>query len=353
MHRFKVKRTWGMVFVLLLVTLLLALVLPASVLAQPDGPPSTLDPASPAAAAIADLHTIVLIIAVAVFSVVEGLILVAAFRFRRNPQAPVAGEPPQIHGNTRLELAWTVTPAIIVVALFVLTVRAQQAIDASARSADGSAPLAVEVVGHQWWWEFRYPELGVATAGNLVIPVGRLVNLDVTSVDVIHSFWVPELSGKTDAIRGVINQSWLKADRAGEYFGQCAELCGVSHANMRLVVTAVSPAEFAAWAENQAKDAVEPADPDAQAGQQLFAGGACVGCHTIRGLPPAAGVTGPDLTHVASRPYIAGGILANTEHNLGRWLADPPGVKPGSLMPNLGLSPADIDSLVAYLRTLK
>jgi len=122
---------------------------------------------------------------------------------------------------------------------------------------------------------------------------------------------------------------------------------------MRLVVTVVSSANFAGWAKNQAKDAVAPADPDAQAGQQVFAAGACVGCHTIRGLPQAVGVSGPDLTHVAGRPYLAGGILANTEHNLGRWLADPPGVKPGSLMPNLDLSQADIDVLVAYLQTLK
>ncbi len=351
MRAFNKTRTRSVILVSLLVALLLALSLPAVALAEPDGPPSALEPASPVSAAIADLHTIVLIIAAGVFLVVEGLILIAAFRFRRRPQD--AGEPPQIHGNTRLEIAWTVAPAIIVVALFVLAVRAQQNIDAAAYSAEPGVPISVEVIGHQWWWEFRYPDLGIATAGQMVIPVGRVINLQITSADVIHSFWAPELSGKTDAMRGVINRSLLRASRPGDYYGQCAELCGVSHAYMRLVVTAVSEDEFAAWAKNQALDAAEPTDPAAQAGKQVFAAGACVGCHVIRGVSSPSKPKGPDLTHVASRPYIAGGILATTPYNLAKWLADPPAAKPGSLMPKLNLSPADVESLVAYLQTLK
>ena len=358
MHGFNLKRTWGLVVVSIAVTLLLALILPAPVFAEPDGPPSALQPASPAASAILDLHNVVLIIAVVIFVGVEGALLLAAFRFRRSPTD--TSEPPQIHGNIQLELAWTIVPAVIVFALFVLTVRAQQTIDASVYSAEPGVPITVEVIGHQWWWEFRYPDLGIATAGlsittagQMVIPVGRVINLKIGSLDVIHSFWVPELGGKTDAIKGVTNTSWLKADRTGEYYGQCAELCGVSHANMRLVVRAVSPDEFTAWASAQAADAAAPTDPAAQTGQQVFVTHACVGCHVIRGVPQAVGVTGPDLTHVASRPYIAGGILANTPHNLGRWLANPPGIKPGSMMPNLNLPQADIDALVAYLQTLK
>lgn len=352
MRAFNKTRTRSIILVSSLVALLLVLSLPAIALAEPDGPPSALEPASPVSAAIADLHTVVLIIAAGVFVIVEGLILFAAFRFRR--RAKDAGEPPQIHGNTRLEIAWTVAPAIIVVALFVLAVRAQQNMDAAAYSAEPGVPISVEVIGHQWWWEFRYPDLGVATAGQMVIPVERAIHLKITSADVIHSFWVPELSGKTDAIPGVINQSLLKASRPGDYYGQCAELCGVSHAYMRLVITAVSENEFAAWAKSQATDAAEPAEPAAQAGKQVFESHPlCVGCHTLRGIPRAAGRTGPDLTHIASRPYIAGGTLANTPHNLARWLSDPPAIKPGTVMRELNLSPSDVDALVAYLQTLK
>jgi cytochrome c oxidase subunit 2 len=350
MHGFKAKRTWVMFIIVLSVTLLLTLLLPTIAFAQPDGPPSALDPASPAAAAIADLHNLVLLIAIGVFAIVEGLILYAAFRFRRKPKD--TSEPAQIHGDTRLEIAWTVAPALIVVALFVLTLRSQQAIGAAASSTDGGEPIRVEVVGHQWWWEFRYPDLGIVTAGNLVIPAGRVVNLEITSVDVIHSFWVPQLAGKTDAVQGVVNRSWLKADRPGEYFGQCAELCGVSHANMRFVVTAVSDTDFSAWAQNEARISLPPTDPVAIEGQQLFVTKGCIGCHTIGGMQQAVGLTGPNLTHVAGRPYIAGGILSNTTYNLGRWLADPPGIKAGSIMPNLGLAPDEVEKLIAFLQTL-
>jgi cytochrome c oxidase subunit 2 len=354
MRAFNKTRTRSVILVSSLAALLLALSLPAPALAQPDGPPSALEPASPISAAIADLHTLVLIIAAGVFVVVAGLILIAAFRFRRRAALRDAGEPPQIHGNTRLEIAWTVAPAIIVVALFVLGVRAQQNMDAAAHSAEPGVPITVEVVGHQWWWEFRYPEFRIATAGQMVIPAGRVINLQITSADVIHSFWVPELGGKTDAIMGVINRSVLRANQPGDFYGQCAELCGVSHAYMRLVVTAVSEDEFAAWVTSQAMDAAEPTEPAAQAGKQVFENHPlCVGCHTLRGIPRAVGHTGPDLTHVASRPYIAGGTLANTPHNLARWLSDPPAIKPGTVMRELNLSPSDVDALVAYLQTLK
>lgn len=353
MRRFKSSRTWSLRTAALLLLLSIVFLLPTAVLAQPDGPPSVLDPASPNAALVLDLHNIVLLIAAAVFVVVEGVLVIAAIRFRGRSKD--GREPPQIHGNRQLELAWTIVPSVIVVALFVLTIRTQQGIDAQSFSEDGGPPLKVEVVGHQWWWEFRYPERGITTAGNLVIPVGRVIDIKVSAPvnDVIHSFWVPELNGKADATPGVINTMWFKADRAGEYFGQCAELCGISHGNMRFVVTALPNSEFESWAGNQAQDADEPTDAKAQAGLQVFLSAGCVGCHVIRGVDQAVGVAGPDLTHVAARPYIAGGILLNTEHNLTRWLEDPPGIKAGSLMPNLGLATSDIESLVAYLQTLE
>ena len=352
MHGFNARRTWGFVIASLVVSLLLALLLPYTAFAEPNGPPSALDPASPAAAAIANLHNTVLIIAVVIFAIVEGLLLLAAVRFRRKPKDD--GEPLQVYGNTQLEIAWTVAPALIVVALFVLTIQAQRDIDASSvAAAVPGVSVNVEVKGHRWWWEFRYLDLGITTAGQLVVPVGRVVNLKLTSVDVIHSFWVPELNGKTDAIPNVVNRSFIRAQKPGDYYGQCAELCGISHANMRFVVKAVTSEEFDAWVKHQAQDYVPPAEAAAQAGEQLFTTAGCTGCHVVRGLAAAKGQTGPDLTHVSSRPYLAGGILANTPLNQSRWLANPPAIKPGSLMPNLKLSQADIESLVAFLQALK
>ena len=352
MHRLNARRTWGFVAIALVVCLLLALLLPASAYAEPNGPPSALDPASPAAVAIANLHNAVLIVAVAIFAIVEGLLLFAAFRFRRRPKDDSV--PAQIHGNTRLEIAWTVAPALIVVALFVMTLQAQRDIDASSVAvAAPGVSVNVEVKGHRWWWEFRYPGLGITTAGELVIPTGRVVDLTITSVDIIHSFWAPELGGKTDAIPNVVNKSFLRADQPGQYYGQCAELCGVSHAQMRFVVTAKTPDEFDTWVRQQAQDYTPSQEAAAQTGEQLFSTAGCAGCHVIRGMAAARGQTGPDLTHVSSRPYIAGGILGNTPLNQARWLEDPPGLKPGSLMPNLKLPQADIDSLVAFLQTLK
>jgi cytochrome c oxidase subunit 2 len=170
---------------------------------------------------------------------------------------------------------------------------------------------------------------------------------------VIHSFWAPQLNGKTDAVPGLTNRMLIQADEEGDYYGQCAELCGLSHAYMRFVVSAVSEDEFAEWVKNQALEAVVPSTPEAQAGQQVFLTAGCVGCHTVRGEPSAQGKTGPELTHVATRPFIAGGMLTFSENNLTHWLGDPPGIKPGSLMPNLNLTPGQISSLVAYLTSLQ
>ncbi len=319
-----------------------ALLSASPALAQPGTPPSPLDPKGPNSAAIATLFNTVLVIAVVVFVVVEGLIVFSAFRFRRRDN----NEPKQIHGNTKFEIAWTLIPVLIVVTLFVLTVQTQQKLNTKSGDA-----INVKVIGHQWWWEFQYPDLGITTATDLVIPAGQVVNLDITAVDVIHSFWIPQLNGKTDAIPGRVNTSWLKADQPGTFVGQCAELCGPSHANMRLEVIAKDQADFDAWAANQTQNPA-PATGDAAKGEQLFLGGACIGCHMINGTA-ANGKVGPNLTHVASRAYIAGGTLPNTAGNLKRWLANPPGIKPGSLMPNLNLSETDIDALTAYMQSLQ
>ncbi len=316
--------------------------------AQSGTPPSALDPKGPNSAAINTLFTTVLIIAVVVFVIVEGLLLYSAWRFRK--KANDQSEPTQIHGNRRLEIAWTIVPAVIVVALFVMAVSTLQTIDPRPAVADADQ-ITVKVIGHQWWWEYQYPDLGITTATDLVIPVGKVVNLEITSADVIHSFWIPQLNGKTDAFPNRVNYSWIKADAPGMFNGQCAELCGPSHANMRAVVIAKDQAEFDQWVAGQQGTAA-PATGDAAKGEQVFLAGACIGCHTINGTA-AAGKVGPNLTHVASRTSIAGGTFANTPGNLKRWLANPPGLKPGSIMPNLNLSGSDIDALVAYLTSLK
>ncbi len=306
--------------------------------------PSILAPVSPKGRAEAELFWFIFAITAAVFVLVEALLLYAVLRFRaRDPQAV----PPQIHGNNALEISWTTATAVGLALIFAMTWRTMAAI--SQPPADA---LPVRVIAHQWWWEFQYPTLGVTTANELVIPVGRPIRATVTSADVIHSFWVPQLGGKMDAIPGRENTLWLQADVEGTYHGQCAELCGISHANMRLRVRAVSESEFQRWVEAQRAPAAQPADPLAQQGYQVFMGKACVGCHAIEGTP-AQGKVGPNLTHFGSRTTIAAGLLENTPENLARWLDNPPAVKPGSLMPRLGLTPEEIQALVAYLSSLK
>lgn len=306
--------------------------------------PSILAPVSPKGRAEAELFWFILLITAGVFVLVEMLLLYAIFRFRaRDPQAI----PPQIHGNNALEISWTTATAVGLAVIFAMTWRTM-----AATSQPPADALPVKVIGHQWWWEFQYPTLGITTANELVIPAGRPIRATVTSADVIHSFWVPQLGGKMDAIPGRENVLWLQSDVEGTYYGQCAELCGVSHANMRLRVHIVSEAEFQRWVEAQRAPAAQPTEPLAQQGYQVFMSKACVGCHTIDGTP-AQGKVGPNLTHVGSRTTIAAGLLENTPEDLARWLDNPPAIKPGSLMPRLGLTPDEIQALVAYLSSLK
>lgn len=281
----------------------------------------------------------------AIFAVVATVLLVAIRRFRERDPAAL---PPQVRGNARLELAWTIAPAIV------LTFIAFPTVTAVFRTQALPPPdaLRVRVTGHQWWWEFQYPDLGITTASDLHLPAGRPVALEVTSLDVIHSFWVPQLGGKRDTLPGQVNRILLTPATPGVYLGQCAEFCGVSHANMRHAAIVQSAEEFQAWVTREKAAPAEPAEGSpASKGRELFQTYACVGCHAIRGL--SGGVLGPDLTHVGSRRTIAGGVLLNTPENLARWLKDPPAVKPGSLMPNLRLADAEVAALAAYLTSLK
>ncbi len=282
---------------------------------------------------------------VGIFVVVAAVLLWVVFRFRERDSQVV---PAQIRGNAKLELAWTLAPVVILAVIAFPTVaavfRTQAGVPANA--------LRVRVTGHQWWWQFEYPELGVATGTELHLPAGRPVALDVSSVDVIHSFWIPQLGGKRDTIPGQINHIVLTPTTVGVFHGQCAEFCGASHANMRIVGVVQSPADFDAWVARQKAPPAVPADgTPAATGLKVFQSQACVGCHTIQGV--SGGIVGPDLTHVGSRLTIAGGMLANTPADLAQWLGNPPAVKPGSIMPNLHLSEADVQALVAYLGSLK
>jgi cytochrome c oxidase subunit 2 len=310
-------------------------------------PQSTLAPRSDLGAQVDTLFTSIFWWAVVVFAIVEGLLLFVVIRYRRREGS---GRPSALHGHTALEIGWTLAPALILVFIAVPTMRT---IFATAARAPAGA-LRVEVVGHQWWWEFRYPELGVVTANELHLPLAQPVQLEMTSADVIHSFWTPALGGKRDLTQGHVTRIAFTPDSAAEYSGQCAEFCGASHANMRLRVFVQPDSAFRAWVALQQSQPAAPARGSVvERGQELFAHGACIACHTIAGLPQARGTVGPNLTHVGSRTTLAGATLPNTAEWLRRWIADAPGLKPGSLMPAMPLPDDQLAALVAYLQSLQ
>jgi cytochrome c oxidase subunit 2 len=289
----------------------------------------------------------------AIFVVVAVVLVAAVIRFRERD--PRAAPPRQLHGDLRLEVAWTVAPAIILAFIAFPTIRGIFATRVTAPVPAAAAPagaVRVEVIGHRWWWEFRYPELGVTTATDLHLPAGRPASLEIHGADVIHSFWVPALGGKRDGIPGHRNRILLTPRTPGRYYGQCAEFCGISHANMRHAAVVLPPAEFDAWVARQQGPAAAPAEGSPAAeGLRLFQQGQCVGCHRVDGV--SAGTFGPDLTHLGSRATLAGGMLPNTPEHLARWLRDPPGVKPGALMPKVPLTDQEVAALVAYLGSLR
>jgi cytochrome c oxidase subunit 2 len=303
---------------------------------------NSLAPAGPVADKQAELYTLVFWIAAGVFVLVEGALVFALFRFRRRSTEDT---PKQIHGNTRLEIAWTIVPALLLAGVAVPTLGT--IFDLSG-CPDGSEQI--EVVGHQWWWEVNYTEHEVTTANEIHIPTGEPVCVTLTSEDVIHSFWVPRLAGKQDMVPGRTIELQLVADRPGVYHGECAEYCGLSHGIMLFQVVAEEPADFDAWLTNEGADVA--AQPPESISQMLTA--TCMTCHEIRGLQGAKPLQpAPDLTHVGSRRTIVAGWLENNPRQLARWLRDPPAVKPGSLMPDYNLTDEQIEDLVAYLGSLQ
>ncbi|GIL16144.1 MAG: cytochrome c oxidase subunit II [Chloroflexota bacterium] len=312
-------------------------------------PQDILSPFSPAAQLTADLFHLVFWISVVIFIFVEGMLIFFVFRYQRRRADEY---PEQNHGNTKLEITWTAIPALLLLGVFGLTIHVMGQVGPQFPPGQG---IPIRVVGHQWWWEVQYNDGKVKYATDIHIPAGQVVHVELKSDNVIHSFWIPSLMGKTDVVPGYTNTTWLYTDKVGSYSGQCAEFCGAQHANMLFRVIVQSPADFEAWLNNVQAPAAEPApNSEAARGKEIFLNPktTCIGCHAIQGTT-AVGVTGPDLTHVASRTCIAGCLLEFDHANLVKWLSNPQAVKPGTIMKIPQLTPDDVNALVAYLETLK
>jgi cytochrome c oxidase subunit 2 len=293
----------------------------------------------------------VCIVVFAAVLVALGIALAKARRARSTGgEAPAPSDLARPHARRAVTLATLVSGALLV-ALVVADVLTDRSL--SRLPVDDA--LHIEMTGYQWWWQARYADDGGESFGvsnDLHVPIGRPVVVTLKSVDVIHSFWVPELHGKKDLLPGRTTTIQFRADRAGTWRGECAEFCGLQHALMAFSITAEAPQAFAAWREHQRTSAAPPVEPAAAAGQRLFLGGHCAQCHTVRGTP-AAGTLGPDLTHLASRATLAAGTVANEPAALAAWIVQPQSLKAGATMPPSRLAPDDVRALVSYLETLK
>jgi cytochrome c oxidase subunit II len=307
-----------------------------------EGPMTTLIARSDLARSILHVYGIITWVALAIALIVGAVLVLVLVRFRSRD----AALPPQTRGHTALEIGWTIAPALVLLAITVPTIQ----VIFRTQAAPVPAALQITVLGHQWWWEFRYPSLEVVTANELHVPAGRPVALTLDGPDVIHSFWVPQLGGKRDVIPGRVNRLAFTADTPGEYRGQCAEFCGLSHANMGMRVVVDDPAAFERWISAQKTTPAEPTGPAAE-GKAIYVRSACVGCHTIRGV--STGALGPDLTTFGSRRTLAAGMFPSTAETVAAWIKDPTALKPGSKMPALGLTDDQARAVAAYLLSLK
>lgn len=305
---------------------------------------ASLDPQGPAAQAIADLWWWMLWLGVAVFLIFAAALAAALFRPRSTDEETRERKP------TRRWILWggVVMPVVVLVFILGLTIRAMRATQTNVPPES----LAVEIIGHQWWYEVRYPDEGVVTANELHIPVGRPIALSLTSADVIHSFWVPELGGKMDLLPERANTLILQADEPGTHLSRCAEFCGLQHTRMAMVVVAEPATNFDAWVADRRDAPPEPIDNAAAQGREVFMKADCARCHTIKGTN-AAGLGGPDLTHLAGRSTLGAGTVPNTAGQMSRWITDPHAIKNGVKMPGTELTGEEMDALVAYLATLQ
>ena len=318
------------------------------------------DPQGPLARSIADLYWLMFGAAVIVLAIVVGALVVAGLRFRERP----GHQARQYHGNNLLELIWTVVPTLMVISFSVLSFQRLALVN----DVDSGTAMTIQAEGKQWVWGFQYPsdakfKLSDGTylkaAEELHIPVGQKVKIALSSVDVIHAFYVPKLGGQKDAVPGRNTEMWIQADRPGTYSGQCVEFCGTGHADMLITVVAQNPTDYAAWQDAAVKQANLFNDPAVARGKQLFTTLACAGCHTIQGL--TGGKVGPDLTHIVSQKTPIAGVagLDVNEANLVKWIGNAPGLKPGVVMPVFSnkvggpLDDATILAIVKFLETLK
>jgi cytochrome c oxidase subunit II len=320
---------------------------------DPSQTPNIFKPVSTPADSIFHLSLLVLTVTGLIFLVVFSLIVYVIVRFRRRGGED-GREPPQVYGSIQVELAWTVIPVLIVVVLFLATARV---IHSTQDAPEPRGAVQVTVIGHQFWWEFRYPQLGVVTANELHVPVSDPSHptptfLTLLSADTDHSFWVPRLAGKTDLIPNRVNHMWIDPHQTGLYLGQCAQYCGVEHAEMLLRVYVDTQDQFEQWVAEQQTPAPSDPAPTAEEGRRIFESTGCINCHTVRGTV-ADGSFGPDLTHLMSRDTLASGVVPNTPAILREWIQDPDAIKPGCLMPAMKLSDDGVDAIVAYLETLR
>jgi len=351
-------------------SLLLAPLMAASAAGEPMRPIANMfDPLSKPALMIHDSSVMALLVCAVIFVIVTGMLVYVTFKFRSKGSADDRKEPPQIYGSSQIELAWTVIPILITVVLILVTTRTIGEIQDHPIPANA---LRIRVIGHQWWWEIHYQKLladqdgkaildksgkeqfvtDFTIANEIHVPVARHTEITLESADVLHSFWVAQLNGKTDLIPGIKNHTWIEPSATGVYFGNCAEYCGTQHANMQIKVIVQTEADFAQWVTQQKTPPAPPTTPEAIAGKQIFYANSCINCHKVDGTV-AEGVFGPDLTHLATRMTIGAGIRPNNTESLREWMHDPATFKPGVLMPDMQLTDQQVDQVVAFLQTLK
>jgi len=314
----------------------------ASLLSSCGPSPAALTPLGPGAARIVGLFELFLVVLAVPAAITIGLLVLAAVRRRDDAARPAS-------------LAWIVFGTLVTVVVLVVLLVASVRVGAEVARPPGPTAVTIDVRGHQFWWEVRYPDLRISTANEIHIPAGRPVRLRLTSADVIHNFWVPELHGKMDMVPGHTNIFWIQADHPGRFVGRCAEFCGVQHALMAVIVVAEPQESFDAWAAAQRAPAAAPVDAEARRGLEVYLGAACGHCHAIGGVTPPleTGAVGPDLTHLASRGTLAAATLANNRGNLAGWILNPHDHKPGSRMPASSLTPGDLMALLSYLEGLR
>ena len=332
-------------------------VVASTILSACANSPNILDPKGPSALKESNIAWMVFIICFVIFIGVTSVLLYSVFKFRARPDMP---EPRQLHGNTKLEIAWTVAPTVVLFIILAVTISTMFAL---AQPKDPNT-ITVKAIGHQWWWEFQYNNGTVVTADEMHVPLNTVVHIDLVSDNVIHSFWVPQLTGKTDVIPGHNNTMWLEANTVGNYRGECTEFCGTQHAHMDFVVVAQTASDYQNWLATQQTQAATPATGSVQEqGLAVFKANGCASCHQIDGVTPTGPKIGPNLTHFGARSLIAGGVLENKAANLTSWLHNAQAVKPGVDMPAFDgsasaqgyhdISPDQLSQLVQYLESLQ